>query len=193
MNRKIIILSVYYFIFSKKTPNLRVLEGFSLAESFPSSMADHDINPLMEVGKEKDYGVLLYYKYAAIPDLQKLYDFYHSNCTSLSLLGRVRLSSNGVNVTVIPRFSFVSTICCRFRRKILCIRCSIFLWILYIFFNLQVGGRLKALEEHIEAVKSNPLFEGTDFKLASCLEPLNDQVAKECGFTSLCVRMVKVV
>ncbi|KAL6560628.1 hypothetical protein OROGR_004187 [Orobanche gracilis] len=107
----------------------------------------------MEKETEKDYGVLLYYKYIAIPDLQNLFDFYHSNCTSLSLLGRVRLSSHGVNVTV--------------------------------------GGRLKALEAHIETLNSNALFEGTDFKLASCSEPLNDQVAKECGFTSLSIRIVK--
>ncbi|KAL6531440.1 Rhodanese-like domain-containing protein 6 [Orobanche minor] len=110
---------------------------------------------MMEKEKEKDYGVLLYYKYIPIPDLPNLFNFYHSNCTSLSLLGRVRLSSHGVNVTV--------------------------------------GGRLKALEEHIETVKSNALFEGTDFKLASCSEPLNDQVAKECGFTSLSIRIVKVI
>ncbi|CAA0827268.1 Rhodanese-like domain-containing protein 6 [Striga hermonthica] len=116
-------------------------------------MAEHGINLQLENEKEKDYGVLLYYKYTSIPDLQSLFDFYSANCTSLSLLGRVRLSSHGVNVTV--------------------------------------GGRLRALEEHIEAVKSNALFEGTDFKLASCLEPLNDQVAKECGFTSLSIRIVK--
>ncbi|XP_051124603.1 rhodanese-like domain-containing protein 6 [Andrographis paniculata] len=101
----------------------------------------------------KDYGVLLYYKYAEIPHLQNLFDFYHSNCSFLSLLGRVRLSPHGVNVTV--------------------------------------GGRLLALKKHIEAVKSNALFEGTDFKLASCFEPVNDQVARECGFTSLSIRIVK--
>ncbi|KAL0387329.1 UNVERIFIED_CONTAM: Rhodanese-like domain-containing protein 6 [Sesamum radiatum] len=116
-------------------------------------MADPDISPQMANEEQKDYGVLLYYKYTVIPDLQELFDFYHSNCTSLSLLGRVRLSSHGVNVTV--------------------------------------GGRLRALEEHIEAVKSNTLFEGTDFKLASCFEPLDNQVARECGFTSLSIRIVK--
>ena len=52
---------------------------------------------------------------------------------------------------------------------------------------------MSALEKHIEAVKSNSLFEGTDFKLASCHQPLNDKVARECGFTSLSVRIVKVV
>ncbi|KAK4476739.1 hypothetical protein RD792_015899 [Penstemon davidsonii] len=103
--------------------------------------------------EEKGYGVLLYYKYTEIPNLQDLFDFYNSSCNSLSLLGRVRLSSQGVNVTV--------------------------------------GGKLRALEKHIEAVKSSTLFEGTDFKLASCVEPLNDQVAKECGFTSLSIRIVK--
>ncbi|KAL5194506.1 Rhodanese-like domain-containing protein 6 [Glycine soja] len=49
---------------------------------------------------EEKYGVLLYYKYAEIPNLDDLLTFYHSNCSSLSLLGRVRLSSRGVNVTV---------------------------------------------------------------------------------------------
>ncbi|KAH6761450.1 rhodanese-like domain protein [Perilla frutescens var. hirtella] len=116
-------------------------------------MADYDMNQQTNDEKEKDYGVLLYYKYAGIPDVQKLFDFYHSNCTSLSLLGRVRLSSQGVNVTV--------------------------------------GGRLMSLEKHIEVLKSNALFQGTDFKLASCSEPLSDQVAKECGFTSLSIRIVK--
>ncbi|XP_060667938.1 rhodanese-like domain-containing protein 6 [Ziziphus jujuba] len=50
--------------------------------------------------EEDGYGVLLYYKYAQIPDLDDLLAFYHSNCNSLSLLGRVRLSPLGVNVTV---------------------------------------------------------------------------------------------
>ncbi|KAJ6737771.1 THIOSULFATE SULFURTRANSFERASE/RHODANESE-LIKE DOMAIN-CONTAINING PROTEIN 2 [Salix viminalis] len=77
----------------------------------------------------------------------------NSNCTSLSLLGRVRLSLHGVNVTV--------------------------------------GGKLSSLEKHIEAVKAISLFEGTDFKLASCHFPLNDKVAHECGFTSLSIRIVK--
>ncbi|GMJ11740.1 hypothetical protein like AT1G09280 [Hibiscus trionum] len=100
-----------------------------------------------------EYGVLLYYKFAPIPDLNSLSSFYHSNCNSLGLLGRVRLSPNGVNVTV--------------------------------------GGLLSALEKHIEDVKSNSLFEGTDFKLASSHHPLNDKVAAECGFTSLSIRVVK--
>ncbi|KAM7474322.1 hypothetical protein LguiB_021565 [Lonicera macranthoides] len=101
----------------------------------------------------EEYGVLLYYKYAHIPDLQDLFTFYDSNCNSLSLLGRVRLAPHGVNVTV--------------------------------------GGKLSSLEKHIAAVKLNCLFEGTDFKLASCHQPSNDRVAKECGFTSLSIRIVK--
>lgn len=107
------------------------------------------------IPEPKNYGVLLYYKYttSTIPDLQDLLDFYSSSCTSLSLLGRVRISPNGVNVTV--------------------------------------GGELGALEKHIEAVKENSLFDGTDFKLASCQQPLNNQVARECGFTSLSIRIVK--
>ncbi|KAF3957094.1 hypothetical protein CMV_017856 [Castanea mollissima] len=99
------------------------------------------------------YGVLLYYKYAQITDLDSLFSFYESNCNSLSLLGRVRLSPHGVNVTV--------------------------------------GGKLSSLEKHIAAVKSNALFEGTDFKLATCDHPVDDKVAKECGFTSLSIRIVK--
>lgn len=52
---------------------------------------------------------------------------------------------------------------------------------------------MSALEKHIEAVKLNCLFEGTDFKLASCNQPSDDKVARECGFTSLSIRIVKVV
>ncbi|EPS62576.1 hypothetical protein M569_12213, partial [Genlisea aurea] len=100
-----------------------------------------------------EFGVLLYYKFAEIPDLENLFRFYHSNCTSLSLFGRVRLSFHGVNVTI--------------------------------------GGRMGALEKHIEALRSDTLFEGTDFKLASCFDPSNNRVAKECGFDSLSIRIVK--
>jgi len=67
-------------------------------------MADSNENQQGK-GKEQEqeqeqYGVLLYYKYTEIPDLNSLLSFYNSNCTSLSLLGRVRLSLHGVNVTV---------------------------------------------------------------------------------------------
>lgn len=111
-----------------------------------SAMADNNS------GRDQ-YGVLLYYKYTPIPDLNELFTFYNISCNSLSLLGRVRLSPNGVNVTV--------------------------------------GGKLSSLEKHIAAMKSNSLFEGTDFKLASCHQPSNDRVAEECGFTSLSIRIVK--
>lgn len=49
------------------------------------------------------------------------------------------------------------------------------------------------LEKHIAEVKLNSLFEGTDFKLASCSSPTNDKIAKECGFTTLSIRVVKVI
>lgn len=67
---------------------------------------------LVQEGGENGYGVLLYYKYftCPIPDLQHLYDFYSSNCTSLSLLGRVRLSPNGVNATVLISVLFLPLI-----------------------------------------------------------------------------------
>lgn len=56
----------------------------------------------------------------------------------------------------------------------------------------QVGGKLSSLESHIAAVKSNSLFGGTDFKLASSHSPLDDKVAHDCGFTTLSIRIVKV-
>jgi hypothetical protein len=52
---------------------------------------------------------------------------------------------------------------------------------------------MAALEKHIAAMSSNNLFEGTDFKLASCEDPMDERVARECGFTSLSVRVVKVL
>ncbi|KAJ0508931.1 putative chromatin regulator PHD family [Helianthus annuus] len=99
------------------------------------------------------YGVLLYYKYTKIPDLDDLFTTYTSNCTALSLLGRVRLAPDGVNVTI--------------------------------------GGKLSSLNEHISFMSENQLFDGTDFKLATCSEPINDKIAEECGFTTLSIRIVK--
>jgi hypothetical protein len=52
---------------------------------------------------------------------------------------------------------------------------------------------MAALEKHIAAMSSDNLFEGTDFKLASCEDPMDEKVARECGFTSLSVRVVKVL
>lgn len=34
-------------------------------------------------------------------------------------------------------------------------------------------------------MSSNSLFDGTDFKLASCEDPVDERVARECGFTLL--------
>lgn len=107
----------------------------------------------MATNRAEEYGVLLYYKYTYISDLNELFTFYESSCNSLGLLGRVRLATHGVNVTV--------------------------------------GGKLSSLDSHIAAVRSNKVFQGTDFKLASCHHPLNDKVAKECGFTALSIRIVK--
>ncbi|KAK6915685.1 hypothetical protein RJ641_020802 [Dillenia turbinata] len=42
------------------------------------------------VEQQEEYGVVLYYKYAEVPDLEELFSFYNSNCNSLGLLGRVR-------------------------------------------------------------------------------------------------------
>ncbi|XP_072998133.1 rhodanese-like domain-containing protein 6 [Typha latifolia] len=98
-------------------------------------------------------GVLLYYKYAPVPDVPSLVRFYNSNSRSLGLLGRVRIAPDGVNVTV--------------------------------------GGKMSSLEKHIAELESMSLFEGTDFKLASCERPSNEKIAQECGFTSLSIRVVK--
>ncbi|XP_043724199.1 rhodanese-like domain-containing protein 6 isoform X2 [Telopea speciosissima] len=107
----------------------------------------------MSQKEEEEEGVLLYYKFVSVPDTQELVSFYDLNCRSLGLLGRVRIASDGVNVTV--------------------------------------GGKLSSLEKHIAVLKSNNLFEGTDFKLASCHCPSNEIIAEECGFTSLSIRVVK--
>ncbi|CAH1450576.1 unnamed protein product [Lactuca virosa] len=50
--------------------------------------------------KDDEYGILLYYNYTNIPNLTDLSTFYTTNCTSLSLLGRIRLSPHGVNATI---------------------------------------------------------------------------------------------
>lgn len=52
---------------------------------------------------------------------------------------------------------------------------------------------MTALEKHIEVLRSDSLFEGTDFKLASCDGSSNERIARECGFTDLSVRVVKVI
>ncbi|XP_021772439.1 rhodanese-like domain-containing protein 6 [Chenopodium quinoa] len=59
--------------------------------------------------------------------------------------------------------------------------------------NVTIGGKLSLLHNHIAALLDSygGFFEGTDFKLASCDEPLSMEVAKECGFTSLSIRIVK--
>lgn len=46
------------------------------------------------------YGVLLYYKYAVVPDAAALAAFYESHCRALALIGRVRVGPDGVNATV---------------------------------------------------------------------------------------------
>jgi hypothetical protein len=46
------------------------------------------------------YGVLLYYKYAEVPDAAALAAFYESHCRALALVGRVRVGPDGVNATV---------------------------------------------------------------------------------------------
>ena len=62
-----------------------------------SSCGDHE---KQRIEDEEQYGVLLYYKYTSVHDLDELVSFYESSCNSLGLLGRVRLSPKGVNVTV---------------------------------------------------------------------------------------------
>uniref|UniRef100_A0A0D9Y0F3 Rhodanese domain-containing protein n=1 Tax=Leersia perrieri TaxID=77586 RepID=A0A0D9Y0F3_9ORYZ len=112
-----------------------------------------DATAAQEGGGGGRYGVLLYYKYAEVPDAAALAASYESRCRALALVGRVRVGPDGVNATL--------------------------------------GGRMAALEKHVAEMRSNALFEGTDFKLASCEDPVDERVARECGFTSLSVRLVK--
>eukprot|EP01018_Ginkgo_biloba_P025676 Gb_11083 [translate_table: standard] len=105
--------------------------------------------------QKEEQGVLLYYKYVTIPDPATVVDWFRNDCTALGLLGRVRVASNGINVTV--------------------------------------GGKMASLEKHIAAVDLDPLFKGCDFKLAPCQHTIDQRIAKECGFTSLSVRVVKEV
>ncbi|MCD7448610.1 hypothetical protein HAX54_044864 [Datura stramonium] len=101
--------------------------------------------------QEEDYGVLLYYKYATIPDLEALF-FYESNCKSLSLQ---------VVSASLPMAS------------------------------MSLLGAIYLLWRHIAAVK---LVVCLKDRLACILhEPSNDRVAKECGFTSLSIRIVKII
>lgn len=67
-------------------------------------------NRVEEEEEEEQYGVVLYYKYTSVPDLNSLATFYDSNCNSLGLLGRVRLAPHGVNVTVSFSFSLIFSI-----------------------------------------------------------------------------------
>lgn len=48
-------------------------------------------------------GVLLYYKYVPIPEVPLIVKWYEDLCTSLGLVGRIRVSPEGVNVTVRAR------------------------------------------------------------------------------------------
>lgn len=93
---------------------------------------------------ENQYGVLLYYKYATIPDLNSLFDFYDSNCKSLGLLGRVRLASHGVNVTV----------CTPLPSLFLCFSYSGYLSILYIDlkFEANVGNEASYVYDFFRSV-----------------------------------------
>lgn len=59
--------------------------------------------------------------------------------------------------------------------------------------SFQIGGKMSSLENHIEFIKNNSLFDGTDFKLAKCDQSLDEKIATECGFTSMSIRFVKVI
>lgn len=58
-------------------------------------------------GGDGRYGVLLYYKYAEVPDAPALAAFYESRCRALALVGRVRVGPDGVNATVSVRLYLV--------------------------------------------------------------------------------------
>lgn len=52
---------------------------------------------------------------------------------------------------------------------------------------------MESLEKHIKEIKLNPQFDGIDFKLASCDQPTDNKIIRECGFDSLSIRVVKVL
>ncbi|XP_024523571.1 rhodanese-like domain-containing protein 6 [Selaginella moellendorffii] len=47
-----------------------------------------------------EQGVLLYYKFVTLPDPEATRDWFERSCSSLALLGRIRIAPGGVNVTV---------------------------------------------------------------------------------------------
>lgn len=53
-------------------------------------------------GAESEQGVVLYYKFVTIAqeDADGVAAWFSQLCSSLSLLGRVRVALNGINVTV---------------------------------------------------------------------------------------------
>ncbi|KAK7344792.1 hypothetical protein VNO77_14879 [Canavalia gladiata] len=66
--------------------------------------------------------------------------------------------------------------------------------ILEFSFMLSLSVTLSAnvrLHAQLRNEAQNALFHDIDFKLATCHHPLNDKVAKECGFTPLSIRIVK--
>jgi hypothetical protein len=55
-------------------------------------------------------GVLLYYKYVKISDVALIVNWYEDICLQLGLIGRIRVSPEGVNVTVRWPLSPLSTL-----------------------------------------------------------------------------------
>ncbi|CAM6017016.1 unnamed protein product [Sphagnum balticum] len=53
-----------------------------------------------EIADGEMHGVLLYYKFVVIPDVPAVVAWFSSLCSSLALLGRIRIAPDGVNVTV---------------------------------------------------------------------------------------------
>jgi hypothetical protein len=87
---------------SSLSPPLYIKPQFSATSQNQKTLTMANTTPQVQIQAqdEDQYGVLLYYKYTEITDLNSLQAFYESNCNSLGLLGRVRLSPHGVNVTV---------------------------------------------------------------------------------------------
>ena len=50
--------------------------------------------------KDSEYGVLLYYKFASLAHLEYLSHFHRELCDKLGLKGKLRISDEGVNITV---------------------------------------------------------------------------------------------
>lgn len=144
--------------------------------------------------QNRNGSVLLYYCYVSLPGQlrSEMHAWYQESCEALGLKGRVRVAHGEI--------TSMHPINMKHR------------WLPHVRYdatdgvNVTVGGPMVMLLQHIEAVKSHPslMSKSIDFKLAENIG-VNDgggggsgntgqmeNVIKETGFDTLCVRLCKV-